>query len=621
MQLAEPFSEISQIQLAYDFIQTTGTNLFLTGKAGTGKTTFLRSLQSQTFKRLIITAPTGIAAINAGGVTIHSFFQLPFGPQIIPEQRSEASEKRAIDINKFSKDKISIIRNLDLLIIDEISMVRADLLDAVDRVLRRYRRRQIPFGGVQLLLIGDIQQLAPVVKEEDWKVLCDVYETPFFFSSKALAQTHFVTIELKHIFRQSDERFIRLLNQIRDNSIDSQSLDLLKSRYKPNYEPQPEEGYILLTTHNSQANAINERKLKDLEAPSFFFHAEISGVFPEYSYPTEVDLELKPGAQVMFARNDVSRDKRFYNGKIGTIESIDEETVTVVCPNGDVVVTEAVEWHNYAYTIDSETDEIRETLLGTFKQIPLKLAWAITIHKSQGLTFDKVVIDAHAAFAHGQVYVALSRCTSLEGVVLRTPIDIRRLHIDKQIVGFMQEVESNPPDYLVLQKAREAFQLRLLHELVDFFPLRQRMDALTKILRENEDIFGEAPYRVLKGCTQVYREEVLDVSRKFLHQIDKLLQHNSDAETNEVLQDRLKKGCSYFYDKTLDLQKTVKTLDPDGGTKALRKSMVDVQEKLEDELNRKLAALTAVREGFKVLKLTRALTSGQRPDSKSSSNL
>ena len=621
MKSAEPFSDHPQIQLAYDFIQTTGSNLFLTGKAGTGKTTFLRSLQNQTFKRLIITAPTGIAAINAGGVTIHSFFQLPFGPQILPEQKNEGGEKRAIDMNKFSKEKINIIRNLDLLVIDEISMVRADLLDAVDRVLRRYRRRQIPFGGVQLLLIGDIQQLAPVVKEEDWKVLRDVYETPFFFSCKALAQTHFVTIELQHIFRQSDEQFIRLLNQIRDNAVDAQSLALLKSRYLPEFEPQPEEGYILLTTHNKQATTINELKLSQLEEESCFFHAEISGVFPEYSYPTEVDLELKPGAQVMFARNDVSREKRFYNGKIGTIESIDDQTVTVVCPNGDVVVTEAVEWHNYAYTIDPETEEIRENLLGTFKQMPLKLAWAITIHKSQGLTFDKVVIDANAAFAHGQVYVALSRCTSLDGVVLRTPIDARRLHIDKQIVGFLHEVESNPPDQAVLQKAREAFQLRLLHELVDFYPLRQRMDALTKILREYVDVFGEDPYLVMRNCTQVYREEVLDVSRKFLHQIDKLLQQHSDAETNEALQDRLRKGCSYFYDKTLDLQKTILTLEPDGGTKAIRKSLADVQEKLQDEMNRKLAALSAVREGFNVLKLTRALTNGQRLESKSSSSL
>jgi len=595
------FSEVGQLRLAHDFIQYTGANLFLTGKAGTGKTTFLKRLRELSPKRMVVTAPTGVAAINAGGVTIHSFFQLPFGPQLLSQQSVDSGHVRTVDMNKFSRDKINIIRSLDLLVIDEISMVRADLLDAIDRVLRRYKNRYKPFGGVQLLMIGDLQQLAPVVKEDEWAMLKEQYETPFFFSSQALAKTNFVTIELQHIFRQSDERFIRLLNQIRENKLDKIGLELLNSRCMPDFEPDPDEGYITLTTHNLQANRINEVKLNEIKAPPAEFRAEVTGVFPEYSFPTESRLMLKMGAQVMFARNDVSREKRFYNGKIGTVTNIEDDLVTVTCPGGEEIVTEAVEWHNYTYTIDPETEEIRENLIGTFKQMPLKLAWAITIHKSQGLTFEKAIIDANSAFAHGQVYVALSRCRTIEGMVLRTPIDARRLRTDNNIQHFLEAVESNQPNEIDLQKARFAFERELLHELIDFIPIRQRLDYCTKLVRENESILQGNPHRVCRDVTDRLRDDVMDVARSFITQIDRLLLQNPDTVKNPELQERLMKGSVYFSEKTQVISKEFFDrfiLECDN--KAVRKSILDVAEKLDDELQFKLTCLNAIRTGFSV---------------------
>ena len=595
----EDFSEVGQLRLAHDFIQYTGANLFLTGKAGTGKTTFLKRLRELSPKRMVVTAPTGVAAINAGGVTIHSFFQLPFGPQILSQQSVESGSARTIDMNKFSRDKINIIRSLDLLVIDEISMVRADLLDAIDRVLRRYKHRYKPFGGVQLLMIGDLQQLAPVVKDEEWVLLKEHYETPFFFSSQALAKTNFVTIELQHIFRQSDERFIHLLNQIRENKLDKAGIELLNSRCMPDFEPDSDEGYITLTTHNLQSNRINDLKLIELKVPAAEFRAEVTGVFPEYSFPTDARLILKVGAQVMFARNDVSREKRFYNGKIGCISNIEDDLVTVTCAGGEEIITEAVEWHNYTYTIDPVTEEIRENLIGTFKQMPLKLAWAITIHKSQGLTFEKAIIDANSAFAHGQVYVALSRCRNLEGMVLRTPIDARRLRTDNSIQHFLETVESNQPDEKDLQEARFAFERELLHELIDFVQIRQRLDYCTKLVRENESILQGNPHRVCREVTEKLRVEVMEVSRNFSTQIDRLLVQHQDTASNTELQDRIRKGCTYFSEKLqLVSQAFFGAFVLECDNKAVRKSILDAAEKLDDELRFKQTCLESVKEGF-----------------------
>jgi ATP-dependent exoDNAse (exonuclease V) alpha subunit len=390
-----------ELKLADDFVQFTDCNVFLTGKAGTGKTTFLHNLRNNSAKRMIITAPTGVAAINAGGVTLHSFFQLPFGPFLPGSETSEQNRQRQF---RFSKIKKQIIKSLDLLVIDEISMVRADLLDAVDSVLRRHRRSNDPFGGVQLLMIGDLHQLSPVARQTDWQLLQEHYESVYFFSSKALARTEFVTIELKHIYRQADAGFIKILNQVRDNRLDQAGINELNRRYIPNFAPEEEEGYITLTTHNHSAEHINQIKLKKLPAKERAFQAEITGDFPEHIYPTAADLRLKEGAQVMFIRNDASPDKLYYNGKIGKITKISSQGISIKCRGEQQeIVVEPLTWENINYTVDDKTKEITEKIIGEFNQYPLKLAWAITIHKSQGLTFDKAVIDAEAAFAHGQV--------------------------------------------------------------------------------------------------------------------------------------------------------------------------------------------------------------------------
>lgn len=379
-----------QLQLAFDFVQYTGTNIFLTGKAGTGKTTFLHNLKKKSPKRMIVVAPTGVAAINAGGVTIHSFFQMPFGPFIPADFAKNSSPQEEDKIasrhnQKFNREKINIIKSLDLLVIDEISMVRADLLDGIDEVLRRYKDRYKPFGGVQLLMIGDLQQLAPVAKDDEWNLLKDYYNTVFFFSSKALQKTKHITIELKHIYRQSDSIFIAMLNKIRENNIDDKTLGELNKRHIPGFDPEEKEGYITLTTHNYQAQEINESKLRKLSAKSHSFNAKIEGEFPEYSYPTEFELILKTGAQVMFVKNDSSPDKQYFNGKIGRVTNFSEGIIYVKCSGEpSPIQVEKEEWQNTKYSIDDKTKEIKETVAGTFVQYPLKLAWPLQYIKVRG---------------------------------------------------------------------------------------------------------------------------------------------------------------------------------------------------------------------------------------------
>jgi len=394
-----------ELQLADEFLQYTNCNVFLTGKAGTGKTTFLKDFNKHSPKRMVVTAPTGVAAINAGGVTLHSFFQMPFGPFVPGSEAHSQSHQR-----RFNREKINLIKSLDLLVIDEISMVRADLLDGVDAVLQRYRRSNLPFGGVQLLMIGDLHQLSPVVKDAEWRLLKPYYDSAYFFSSNSLSKTELFTIELKHIYRQSDTRFINLLNSVRDNNLDESGIAALNKRFDPNFSPGDKEGYITLCTHNRKADGINFSKLHSVKNKKHTFDAEVEGDFPEHTFPTQATLDLKIGAQVMFVRNDPSPDKRFFNGKIGEITRIKSDEIWIKCPdeNNQIIVEPAV-WENIEYKLNQESGEIKENKIGTFEQYPLKLAWAITIHKSQGLTFDNAIIDAQAAFAHGQVYVALEQ--------------------------------------------------------------------------------------------------------------------------------------------------------------------------------------------------------------------
>ena len=597
-----------ELQLAFDFVQMTNANIFLTGKAGTGKTTFLRNLKTLSPKRMIVVAPTGVAAINAGGVTIHSFFQMHFGPHI-PENnmqsglRSAGSQATVFDkAQRFSRDKINIMRGLDLLVIDEISMVRADLLDAIDEVLRRFKDRHKPFGGVQLLMIGDMQQLAPVVKNDEWEMLKPYYDTMFFFGSRALQKTSFIGIELKHIYRQTDQVFINLLNKVRDNKIDKEALDALNKRYLPEFSHTDGEGYITLTTHNYQSQSINNAKLEKLPTKVHSFNALVEGDFPEFSYPTDFKLVLKEGAQVMFVKNDISRDKLYYNGKIGIITSIDDDIIHVKC-EGDysIIPVEPAEWQNTKYTIDEQTKEIKENQVGKFTQYPLKLAWAITIHKSQGLTFEKAIIDANAAFAHGQVYVALSRCKTFEGLILSSPIALNSIKSDQGITGFSLEVEQNQPGEKELLESKIVYQQSLVAELFDFDTLQRRLNHTLKIIRENSSVLLPGFAKIFAAMNNFVNTELAGISNNFKAQIGQLLSTNPMVEGHDALQERIKKASVYFAGKTdLHVCEILQNLEIESDNKALKKSLKESIENLYQEAYIKSACFKVSFTGFYV---------------------
>ena len=540
-----------ELALAFDFVKKTDRTIFLTGKAGTGKTTFLHAIKDESLKRLVVVAPTGVAAINAKGVTIHSFFQMPFGP-ILPEEAQTQHTKASFQ-RKFNRIKIDIIRSLDLLIIDEISMVRADLLDGIDQVLRRYKDRNKVFGGVQVLMIGDLQQLSPVVKDNEWELLKPYYATPYFFSSKAFQQCNAISIELKHIYRQDNEKFIKILNEIRNNELSQKSADELNKRYLPNFSPAKDEGYITLTTHNHRATEMNTAELKKIDSKSYFYKASVEGKFPEYAFPTHEKLALKKGAQVMFIKNDSSLEKRYFNGKIGTIVSLDSEEVIVRCPDDEFdIVTTPETWENVSYSINQETKEISENISGSFEQIPLRLAWAITIHKSQGLTFEKAIIDAQASFAHGQTYVALSRCRTLEGIVLKSPINESSIINDTRVTSFNKNVEENPPDTEILNKAQKIYQLNLIKELFDYYAFLYPIKRLIDIYYTNKSsIKGNIIDPLLlikdKGITKL-----LQIGNGFGAQLKELSAEIEAPEKDAVVQERINKALTYFIKHTED---------------------------------------------------------------------
>ena len=582
------------LDLAFDHVQHTGRHLFLTGKAGTGKTTFLRSLRERLPKQMVVTAPTGVAAINAGGVTLHSFFQLPFGP--LAGRETEQPHFR------FSRDKIAMIRGMDLLVIDEISMVRADLLDAVDGVLRRYRDRRKPFGGVQLLMIGDLQQLSPVVKDHEWELLRNLYDTPYFFGSRALRETDYACIELTQVYRQQDGRFLDLLNAVRENRLSPEALAELNRRHVPDFSPADGEGYVTLCTHNAQAQRLNDSKLREIAVPAIRFAAEIHGAFPELSYPVDPQIELKVGAQVMFVKNDPSPDKLFYNGKIGRIVAIDGASVRVRCPGDPADISVApMEWDNVKYAIDPATNRIAETVEGTFKQIPLKLAWAITIHKSQGLTFERAVIEADASFAHGQVYVALSRCKTLEGLVLRTPLRSRSIIVDPAVADYVRQMSARQPDDAQLELDRLTYQRELLVNLFSFHRLRYQLNALLELADLNRGSVLPGLVERFGQLHDVAQADLVAVGEKFLLQIDRLLADHPDAETNAALRERLQKANGYFAAKLRDgILDSLADADCELDNQALRRQLLNAKEKAETEARIKLAGIQACADGFDV---------------------
>ena len=615
-----PMENNPELQLAWQFIENTGTHLFLTGKAGTGKTTFLRRLKEQSPKRMVILAPTGIAAINAGGVTIHSFFQLSFAP-FVPETTFNSSQTHY----RFSKEKRNIIRSMDLLVIDEISMVRADLLDAIDSALRRYRDREKPFGGVQLLMIGDLQQLAPVVKENEWEMLKNYYETPYFFASRALRETVYMTIELKTVYRQSDTFFLSLLNKIRENQADDEVLNELNRRYQPGFRPRKEEGYIRLTTHNYQAQKVNDNELASLPGQTYSFRAEIDGTFPEYLYPADEVLTIKAGAQIMFLKNDPSSEKRYYNGMIGEVAAVNDAGMIVRGKdNGDEFQLLPEEWGNYKYVLNEETKEITEEIEGTFRQYPIRLAWAITIHKSQGLTFERAIIDARNSFAHGQTYVALSRCKTLEGMVLESPLRREAIISDSTVDDFTKEVERNKPGNRQLHDMQKAYFFDLLSDLFNFYSLDQAYKRLLRLI--DEDLYKLYPKQLAeyKELAPHIKEKIVEVSQRFRNQYTRLINGSDDYAADQGLQERVRSGAGYFR-KELEpvralFEKTNMPLD----NKELRKQLNERLQALDDALWIKESLLEAMMgQPFTVtgyLKLKAKVTLSLEDDSSSGSS-
>ncbi len=540
---------------ALQFVNSTNRHIFLTGKAGTGKTTFLKEIIHLTHKNTIIAAPTGIAAINAGGVTLHSLFQLPFGT-FIPSNELAASQdmyfkmstpRSIIENLQMNKTKRNMLKELELLIIDEVSMLRADILDAIDVVLKHIRRRKdLAFGGVQILFIGDMLQLPPVVKDAEWSYLRNHYKGMFFFEAQSLKQSKMVYVELEKIFRQTNQAFISILNNLRENKITEQDINTLNQYHKPNFKPKPEEGYVFLTTHNYKADQTNSEELKKNKNKTHKFRAEVIGDFSEHMFPLEETLELKKGAQVMFVKNDYSGEKRYFNGKIGTIKSLSEETIEVDFNDGsDVVSVDKYTWENKKYSLDKETNKITEDVKGSFTHYPLKLAWAITVHKSQGLTFEKAMIDVSRAFAPGQVYVALSRLTSLEGLVLTEPIKYNGLKQDSLLNEFAQTKETKEELKNKFNDGLKDYINGFVKSAFDFQSISNQYYYHLQTYTKDEKKLVKQKYHSWAKEIQQQLQEPLSVSKKFILQIEKISRTNAN-NYQEVLLDRVQAAKKHF---------------------------------------------------------------------------
>lgn len=569
---------------AAEFVRHTDKPVYLTGKAGTGKTTFLKYIKDTTDKNTVILAPTGVAAINAGGVTIHSFFQIPFGPFVPDDSRlrtsAVGSENRETIFTTFRyrEDKREIIENLELLIIDEISMVRADMLDVIDKILRVFRRKPyLPFGGVQVILIGDTFQLPPIADNEQWAILSQFYKTPFFFSSKVIEQNTPLYIELKKIYRQNEQEFIDLLNRVRVNQVSQSDFRTLNSKYNPTFSGNGSD-YIILATHNKIVNETNLTKLNQLETPLFTFEANVTGEFPDRHKPTDHFLKLKVDAQIMFIKNDTGEYKRYFNGKIGKIKELEESSITVVFDDESEVEVERAVWNNIQYTYNKEKKKVEEEIIGTFEQFPIRLAWAITVHKSQGLTFEKVIADLGRAFAPGQVYVALSRCTSFSGLQLKTQLNQYAIKTDPKVLEFAQnetpgtliteQLNTGKADFYY-KKAREQFVKGNIKSTFDFF--KRALKFRNDIDTENFERFV-----VTQGARLLSFREKFKISLKEQGQlkedfeeaqenIENLSQENSDKaqkikEQNSSIELLLNKTRE-FETENKRLEKKVKSLE------------------------------------------------------------
>ena len=536
-----------QFERVLNFVNQTNQSIFLTGKAGTGKTTLLKYIKANTFKQLSIIAPTGVAAINAGGSTIHSFFQFPFSPFIpaFKESGEIDTSKNSLLAPKYNAQRLAIFRNLELLIIDEVSMVRADMLDQIDMTLRQIRKKNhLPFGGVQVLLIGDMYQLPPVVQQEEWKMLSQFYKSPYFFDSHVLINNPTVFIELEKIYRQSETAFIELLNKVRNNQLDTESLALLNSFYKPIITENDYQNNITLTTHNRKADEINDKNLNAIKEKSFKYKSKVEGVFSDKNFPADGELILKKGTRVMFLKNNV--EKNYYNGKIGIVVYLDDDIIKVKCDDDKYEIEVGKEtWTNVAYKLDKSTKQINEEVLGTFSQYPLRLAWAITIHKSQGLTFDNLIIDAAESFSSGQVYVALSRCRSLKGLTLSTMISPKSLLNDLKILNFSTTKQTNEQVNSIFNSSQRNYVKSVLLNLFDFSDQFQHRKDLGGIIQMYK---SKINHEGLVWSANFFEtiETIVNLSNKFKDQLESLINQAIIIEKDEVLQNRIKKASVYF---------------------------------------------------------------------------
>lgn len=537
-------------QLAVDYVNSTNRNIYLTGKAGTGKTTFLRYIQTNCHKKLVVAAPTGVAAMNAGGVTLHSLFQLPLAG-FVPEASQvgytsgEFHDRHSLLQHlRLNKTKRSLLRELELLVIDEVSMLRSDILDAIDVILKSVRGQSDSFGGVQVLFIGDLFQLPPVTKNRDWSVLKYHYKSPSFYSAKALF-TPPVYIELKKIYRQKEQQFIDILNKVRINEMDENALQVLNSHYAPDFQPSKPGEYITLTTHNVNADVINKEHLQDLSGELFTFDASVTGEFNENTVVAEMALKVKVGAQIMFIRNDKGESPRYYNGKTGVIEKIKSGDIYVSFGDGkDTLKVEKEEWQNVRYRLNEETKEVEEDVKGTFTQFPIRLAWAITIHKSQGLTFDKAIIDAGGSFAPGQVYVALSRLTSLDGLVLKSLINIQGISNDPSAVTFSTLQRSAEVLKESLKNDQKEYVRSILYQAFDYHQLRFEVAEFMSVLPERSVPDKDMTFKLFQKVSSLVIEH-MKTADKFKGQLLRLWEEVQNDDYQE-LETRVEAAVKYF---------------------------------------------------------------------------
>jgi hypothetical protein len=572
------FEKTEQGVLTLDFINQTERHVFLTGKAGTGKTTLLKQIIESTHKNVVVVAPTGIAALNAGGVTLHSMFQLPIGC-FVPADVSNYNGRVYFETprslknhHRMSRQKLSIIRQMEVLVIDEVSMLRADLLDALDYTLRRVRRNNAVFGGVQMLFIGDLMQLPPVVKNEEWDLLSKYYQSMFFFQAHSIKKEPPLYIELSTIFRQEDQRFIDLLNRLRDSKMLSSDWEILDQYVKPNFKLSENPGFILLTTHNYKADQVNDSSLRALTSPSYKFNAEITGDFPDKIYPVNPNLELKLGAQVMFVRNDQSIQKRYYNGKIGKIEVLTDDCIKVRCDDDNSLIeVERHEWENEQYSVNENTKAVEKTVIGTFVQYPLRLAWAITVHKSQGLTFSKAALDVQDVFQPGQAYVAFSRLRSLDGLVLLNKLRLQNMQNTSDVLDYTSQEFDFDRAKNILSEASESYMRKYIKQTFDVQLLLDIWNAHLRTYTDIQEGAVKNKFTIWAHETTAHLLPLVDVSQNFRNYIE----NNFRSANYEAVTEKIDGAKNYF----------IKQLEAFGSSLYLQLAMVSKAKKSKTYFN------------------------------------